>query len=469
MFRSMIAGVVACAGLAATASAQPAATFGRPNGGITPVRYQEPGGQPPAAQPGGIAGAPSTLPGTLTPRPATAMPGAPAATFAMPAPPAVPGAPTYTDGNCATCAIESAACESLCGPPGRVWVSAEWLYWKTSGMNMPVTATSGPVGAPRATAGALGAAGTTVLFGGNTTNGDFRNGFRVNAGFWLDPFQRFGIQASFFNLSPSRQGVGVGSNGSQVITRPFFNVNENRQDTQLVSTPNVLAGTTITDAKSNVSGFAPNFLMNLCCNPCGRFDLTLGYQYFSLIDDVAISENLTSLPGANIPAGSQFVINDNFHTVNTFHGPTIGFQWEKRWSHWYVNAHGGVALGVMNSTTTITGSTAIVSNGAASNFPGGLLTQPTNIGSYSSRKFAAIPQGGVRLGCQVTERMRAFVGYDFMYVSNVQRAGDQIDTRVNTTQLAPTRSLVGIPAPAYTPKTTDFWMHGISIGAEFRF
>jgi len=351
-----------------------------------------------------------------------------------------------------------------------VWVSAEWIYWKASGMNVPPTATTGPVGAPRAVSGVLGAPGTTVLFGGNQTNDDWRNGFRVTAGFWLDQCQRFGLQANWFNMTQSNQGVGAGSPGNTVITRPFFNVNSNLPDTQLVSTPNVVAGTTITGATSNVSGFAPSFLMNLCCDPCsGRFDLTLGYQYFSLVDNVNITENLTSLPGANIPVGSQFLINDNFRTVNNFNGPTIGFQYEKRWNHWFLNANAGVALGVMSSTTTISGGTTIVTNGVPTNYPGGLLTQPTNIGSYSSRKFAVIPQGGLRVGCQVTERMRAFVGYTFMYVSNVQRAGDQIDLRVNTTQLAPMQNLTGIPAPTYTPRTTDYWLQGISVGVEFRF
>jgi len=411
------------------------------------------------------------MPGTVIPRAAKVMADAPppVATMVMPAQPSAAGATTYTDGNCAECVTDCAACDCLCGPPGRMWISAEWIYWKGTGQNLPPTATTAPAGTPRATAGALGAPGTTILFGGNDVNGDWRNGLRVNAGFWLDPCQRIGFQASYFMLSPSRQGAAAGSDGSVPVTRPFTNAGTGLQDTQLVSFPGVLAGTTVTDARSEVQGFSPNFLYNLCCTPCTRFDLTLGYQYFNLTDTVVITENLTALAGSNIPVGTQFLINDTIRTENHFHGPTIGFQWEKRWSHWFLNAHGGAALGVMNSTTTISGNTRIVSNGATQTFPGGLLTQNTNIGTFKSSKFAVIPQGGFRLGCQVTPRMRAFVGYDFMYVSNVQRAADQIDLRVNTTQLAPTRSLVGAPAPSYTPRTTDYWLHGVSAGVEFRF
>ena len=81
-----------------------------------------------------------------------------------------------------------------------------------------------------------------------------------------------------------------------------------------------------------------------------------------------------------------------------------------------------------------------------------------------------VPSGQVRLGVQLTERARAYVGYDFLYVSNVVRSGDQIDLRVNTNQIAPSQGLGnGAAVPAPTGRRTDFWAHGASIGLEFRF
>ena len=56
---------------------------------------------------------------------------------------------------------------------------------------------------------------------------------------------------------------------------------------------------------------------------------------------------------------------------------------------------------------------------------------------YERDMFAVLPWAGIRLGAQVTCHLRAYVGYDYMYLSNVARAGEQIDPRVNTTQRPP--------------------------------
>jgi hypothetical protein len=76
----------------------------------------------------------------------------------------------------------------------------------------------------------------------------------------------------------------------------------------------------------------------------------------------------------------------------------------------------------------------------------------------------------LKLGCQVTEHTRAWVGYNFLYVSDVVRSGDAIDLRVNTNQIPPRNAPVTGPAvPAYTGNRTDFWAQGLSVGLEFRF
>ena len=85
-----------------------------------------------------------------------------------------------------------------------------------------------------------------------------------------------------------------------------------------------------------------------------------------------------------------------------------------------------VALGVTHGTTTIDGQSAVVEpTGSVTAFPGGLLAQPTNIGRYTDNHFAVVPEVGVRLGAQVTERLRAYVGYNYLYWSSVTRRGSR--------------------------------------------
>jgi Putative beta barrel porin-7 (BBP7) len=40
---------------------------------------------------------------------------------------------------------------------------------------------------------------------------------------------------------------------------------------------------------------------------------------------------------------------------------------------------------------------------------------------------------------------------------------------VNPNQIAPPLPLNGPARPAFTPNPTDFWVQGISVGAELRF
>ena len=358
-----------------------------------------------------------------------------------------------------------------CGPPGRTWANFEWLYWVTSGQSLPALVTAAPAGTPLASAGALGQSTTSTLFGNQRTNNDWRSGFRYTGGLWLDPDQTRGLEVDFLFLGRSTQRYATASDGSAVITRPFFNTLLGRQDTELVSFPGVVAGAVTVDPKTTVIGGGLNYLHNLCCDPCGgRVDLLLGYRYLNVGDSVSVTENLTALPGSAVPAGTTFNIRDRFQTSNNFNGGLIGLAGERRFDRFFVGGRATVALGQNQQFTQITGFTTITPpGGPAATFPGGLLAQPSNIGRYTHNAFAVLPELGLKAGWQVTDHARIYVGYNFIYLSNAIRAGDQINLAVNTTQLPPAAAPAGAAAPVFDRKATDFWMQGVSVGAELRF
>ena len=96
-----------------------------------------------------------------------------------------------------------------------------------------------------------------------------------------------------------------------------------------------LAGSVVANSKTlPIYGASPNLVRNIACDPCGRLDLLLGYRYLNLSDDLTIQENLNALPGSTVAAGSRFQVNDRFRTENQFHGPMVGFAWERRSGHW---------------------------------------------------------------------------------------------------------------------------------------
>ncbi len=97
---------------------------------------------------------------------------------------------------------------------------------------------------------------------------------------------------------------------------------------------------------------------------------------------------------------------------------------------------------------------------------GGLLTQPTNIGTYKRDVFAVLPEANVNLRFDITRNLRATMGYTYIYTNRVQRSGDAIDLNVNPTQIGGT--LDGPAQPAFAFRDTPFWVHGVSAGLEYR-
>ena len=63
--------------------------------------------------------------------------------------------------------------------------------------------------------------------------------------------------------------------------------------------------------------------------------------------------------------------------------------------------------------------------------------------------------------------MRAYIGYTFIYWTNVARAGEQINLRVDANQL-PTRAGPGVGVdPQFILRSNDFWAQGINFGVQF--
>ena len=82
---------------------------------------------------------------------------------------------------------------------------------------------------------------------------------------------------------------------------------------------------------------------------------------------------------------------------------------------------------------------------------------------------AVVPEFGLNLGYQLTDHFRVTLGYTGIYWSNVVRPGQQISTDVNTDLLPPIQQpITGVNRPAFAFDTTDYWIQGVNLGAEYR-
>ena len=374
-------------------------------------------------------------------------------------------------------------CVTLCLPQDG-WVSFEYLSWWQDGMSLPplVTSSTDP-GVARAEAGVLGSPTTTILFGNNDILDDSFDGGRLRFGVWLDRCHTWGIGAELFQIGEESETFRRTSTGDPVLARPFFNTLTGLEDSELVAFPNVVSGTVGVRATSELEGAGVHLRYLRCCDEgcsswlfcgcaehyCSRTEAMFGWRHLDLTESVQITENLVSTDTAN---PGSFDILDRFDTRNQFDGVDVGWMYRRTRGFWTFDSLLRLAVGNTRQTVTINGRTTIndpSSTPAVQTLPGGLLAQTSNIGTFKQDEFTVVPELNVNVGYQLTDHLRATLGYTFIYWSNVVRPGDHISRDLNPNLLPPPADPVtGIQRPAFAFDTTDYWVQGISIGGEYR-
>ena len=76
-----------------------------------------------------------------------------------------------------------------------------------------------------------------------------------------------------------------------------------------------------------------------------------------------------------------------------------------------------------------------------------------------------------KLSYNVARWLVAHVGYDFMYWNAVVRPGAQVNRNLNLTQspIFGANALAGVAQPSSLFRTSDYYLHGLSAGLEFRY
>jgi len=399
------------------------------------------------------------------------------------------------------CSSPLGDCEGgICGPSGRIWIRADYLAWWTSGTHVIPLVTTSPYGTPQSEAGVLGYPNTSILFGDQTINTEGRSGWRLIAGYWLDACQTWAVQGDYWDfggLSTHYERSSTAT-GDPIIARPFFDVNPAtgvaREASQLVSYPNLVAGSITVDARDyfQSAGFTlrrlvcwgancPVINRAAACDPCAtnccRVDFLAGYRYYRLVDDITIRERINGLAGGPL-AGITLDVFDGFRTLNEFHGGELGLSVTTYRGRWSLEMIAKMALGNNRQVANVYGSTLVTQNNQSITRLGGLYAlgpgpdgYPGNIGTYYRDDFVVIPHLGLDLGYQLTCHLRVFFGYNFIYWATVARASDQIDRHVDSARI-PGNGATHNPDqqfPEFNFRHTSFWAHGMNVGLEFRY
>ena len=411
----------------------------------------------------------------------------------------------HMDGGCPQCG-------SMICPPGGCGFGARPIFYArgdymlmwAKGMQIPPLVVRGEVNDNNTPAvpGDDFFDNAFVVYGNEEILKRDRSGGRVILGYWLDDYGQLGIEGEYLGLGNVSERFTDGGNGTfPIVGRPFIDATTGFDAVEDVSFPGIM-GTVTVDSESQFQSAGIRLRRNLCCaSGCGpdcgdcvgcgsavghgglladpffpmfargsrHVDFLAGVRWVQLKENLRIVEDLEETATPN----TTFLLTDNFATSNEFFGGGLGFIWEWRDRRWALDVLTKMALGNNRQQVAISGSTLRDRGTTIETLKedSGLLAQPSNVGVYDRNVFAVVPEIGVTLGYDITQRLRFNVGYSFIYWSRVARPGEQIDLEVNPDFLDfdPDAPPV-IPArPRFEWRDSDFWVQGVTLGFLYQY
>lgn len=359
--------------------------------------------------------------------------------------------------------------------PGDVedpsWFKMEMLFGRFKSASLPPMLTTS---LPQASQGIIGNDGTSVLFG-DSVSLQTHYGFRVTGGFWTEPTQQLGYEGSYFLLFGRTVGVSFASSGDPLLAAPYVDALTNQQASVLIANEvlndPVLAhrsGSAIIGINSSFQGAELNVLQNLARGPRGRLDWSWGYRYLRFDENLfsTVFSTLDTPVGQNF--GAQFRSFDEFITQNEFQGFNASLRSQWWWGGWSLDLTGKIGLGAIRNSVFISGNTVSATPPVQQiiHTNGGIYALASNIGDTTIIRFSVAPEIEVGLGYQICDGWRFTVNYNFLALTNVMRAGDQVDNRINPNILDGNGGNPAVPAPLN--KTSTFWLQTFSFGLEYR-
>lgn len=356
-------------------------------------------------------------------------------------------------------------------PPTKIWGSIEYLNWqvKDASINAPLVTTSSPTDL-----GILNQPTTRVIYGDGSSNDDsvhFNHipGMGVTLGVWLDACNQYGIEANGFWLNRQNQKTLISTDDFPVLAVPFFNTLTNSESSQILANPGSIFGSTWTNNSSRLWGADINGLFNLSNAGPIQYTALAGFRFLDLDESMNMTAKRRFLTPSVLPFNTELITNDYFGTQNHFYGVQVGGKAAYTYNKFVGEIVGKLALGVNAQTLDINGGTTTIffGSGAPTTFidRGGFFVMPSNSGTFHQNQFAVMPEVQAKLAYLVTAHIKPYVGYNFLYLTNVIRASGQVDRNINPVELPPTN---GTTAASRNPQfhQSTFWAQGLNVGVE---
>jgi hypothetical protein len=315
----------------------------------------------------------------------------------------------------------------------------------------------------------------TIFLGGGSVDTNPNAGLRLTGTYRVD--NRLGVELSGFYI-PTRHTTGTvsstGEPGSVDLMLPFRDVTIDQENVTEISFWPEYRGSAEAKFTNNLWGGELNLTWAMPPADAWRVDLLGGFRFLRLRESYDITTSSPFNPPNPVDVWNTL---DSFDARNRFYGVQIGARAAYDQGPWVGSAIGKVALGSMQQRVSIDG--FVETNdyndyGATQIFPGGYFALPTNSGDHSRSTFAVVSELALNIGYRLTSQATVYLGYSFLYASNVARPGEQINRNINPTQTVsygndPPVTGIGPAQPTFSFRTTDFWAQTLSVGFAYLF
>lgn len=361
--------------------------------------------------------------------------------------PAVDAATTTTVLNEEVCAC---ACDTSCGQ--NCWFTAEALLWWIK--NHPVQAPLVSFGAVNPDGGFLA---TDVALGGGNLEAGVRLGGRFTLGGWVNDEQTIGAEASYFFLGPHDDSDSIASTGAPILVvgpRLLSSPQGNTLNAFPLAAPGQFADLSTLSVRTWLQGAEANALGNLANGSWGRLDVLGGFRYLQ-IDEELQSKSIS--PATSLAA--SLVSLDQFRCINNYYGGQLGLRAHLTRGRYFADCTAKVGLAHADQQQTVSGHVTFVGSPPGPGFFAGV----GNIGTRDSDDLAWLGELTLNAGVNLSDSVRAFIGYNFLYVDEAQRPGEQISSRGRVVDQGATLLHETLD------RDSAFWAQGLNFGIEFRF
>ena len=328
----------------------------------------------------------------------------------------------------------------------------ELLFWWPKAHPLPPLVTSTRSGTPAI----LGDPGTTLLIGNRALANQDMAGGRFTLGRAVNDAETLGFELIYFFLGSRTLHEtirDVNNPRAQSFGLPFVNATTGREDVFTIASPGTSTGSVFVTTTTRVQGAEGNIVANLYDGKALRLNGLVGYRFLQVHEGLTVESMRVRFgnPGEFGP------IYDQFDAHNRFHGGQLGLHADivGRWV--FCELTGKVALGRTFEVVRVDGATAVytpvIGGVSCERFAGGVYALPTNIGRNTQSVFAVVPEGIFKIGLKLGDTGRFYVGYNFLYLSDAVRPGDQVDRTLNPTQIPALNmasGLVGVDRPRRT-------------------